>query len=396
MSSNEFRAFADRLETARAEPGPVPATFERVAVLGSSPEAQLVACLCLAEGCDVALFSPYRRELDELTAAGSVTLRGDGPIGTFQFNRTPGPSIRLVGELDTAVDGADLIILTGPVLRQRAVAYPLGPLLVSGQTLVVMPGRTFGALEVSWMTRAGGRRVDLTVLEVQGFPFWIQASGSTLHLTRSGPVSVAPLPSGRLDAMHGLMRLVPGLSPAESVLMSSFSDSTSVVEIPALLIGGPAAPPGGVDIPPGGIPLPERQTFRALLGERHLALAAALAEERSRVASSWGVHDVPGLDEHLEIQAGRESGTGSRPVPGGPAADVLLRCAVVGSAIPLQSAASLAGLETPATAAVIDLAKAALGPEVGTVGRYLHSVGVTSGQMETARRALESTVRGTT
>ena len=394
MSSDEFRAFADRLETARAEPGPVPAAFERVAVLGSSPEARLVACLCLAEGCNVSLFSPYRRELDELAAAGSVTLRGEGPVGTFQFDRSPGPSIRLVGELDSAVEGTDLIVLTGPVLRQRAVAYPLGPLLVSGQTLAVMPGRTFGALEIAWMTRAGGRRVDLTILEVQGFPFWIQESGATLHLTRSGPVPVAPMPSGQLDAARGFMRLVPGLNPAESVLMSSFSESTSVVDIPALLIGGPAAPAGGVDIPPGGVPLPERETFRALFGKRHLALAAALAEERGRVASSWGVHDVPELHEHLETQAGSESGAGSRPVPDGPAADVLLRCAVVGSAIPLLSAASLAGLETPATAAVVDLAKATLGPEVGTVGRYLHSVGIMSGQMDTARRSLENTVRG--
>ncbi len=393
MSSDEFRAFADKLETARAEPGPAPAAFERVAVLGSSPEARLVACLCLAEGCEVALFSPYRYELDQLAAAGSITLRGDGPVGTFQFDRSPGPSIRLVGELDTAVEGADLIVLTGPVLRQRAVAYPLGPLLVSGQSLAVVPGRTFGALEIAWMTRAGGRQVDLTILEVQGFPFWIQESGATLHLTRSGPVPVAPMPSGQLDAVRGFMRLIPGLDPVESVLMSSFSDSTSVVDIPALLIGGPAVPAGGVDIPTGGVPLPERQTFRALLGERHLALAAALAEERRRAASSWGVHDVPDLAEHLEAQAGSESGAGSRPVPDAQAADILFRCAVVGSAIPLLSAASLAGLETPATAAVVDLAKATLGPEIGTVGRYLHSVGVMSGHMETARRALENTVR---
>ena len=394
MSSDQFRAFADKLDTAQATPEPTPRVFERVAVLGSSPEALLVACLCLAEGCDVAVFSPYRRELDELANNGSVTLRGEGPIGTFQINRQSGPSLHLTGELDTAVDGADLIILSGPVLRQRAIAMPLGPLLVPGQSLAIMPGRTFGALETSWMTRAGGRVPDLTILEVQGFPYWIRSSGSTMHLTQSGPVAVASLPTGRRDAVHGLMRLIPGLQPVETVLMSSFADSTSVIDIPALMIGGPAAPAGGVEVPRGGVPLPERQTFRALFGERQLALAAELADERKRVAASWGVHDVPELDDHLAKQAGQEAGDGSRPIPDGPAADVLLRCAVVGSAIPLLSAASLAGVETPATAASIDLAKAAFGTEVGTVGRYLHSVGIMSTNLETARRRLEITLRG--
>ena len=171
MSGAEFEAFANALaEGSAPRPASVPA-LDRVAVLGGGPEARLLACLCLAEGANVTLFSAYGREMEPLRRTGGITLRGAGPVGTFTVDRPEGPSIRLSGELDTAIRGAELIFLTGPVLKQRTYAMVLAEHLSDGQILAMAPGRSLGALEAAWLLRAGGCAADFALVETQGPPF---------------------------------------------------------------------------------------------------------------------------------------------------------------------------------------------------------------------------------
>ncbi len=73
-----------------------PRTPARVTVLGSAVEGRVLAAWFLAEGAEsVRLFTVYSDELEALSR-GSITLRGEGPIGTFrvrwgvpQISRSP-------------------------------------------------------------------------------------------------------------------------------------------------------------------------------------------------------------------------------------------------------------------------------------------------------------------
>ena len=271
MTDSEFQAFANALARRDAAPAPAAAAFDRVTVLGGGPEARLLACLSLAEGAQVTLFSNFGAETSALRDPGGVTLRGAGPTGTYAADRERGPSIRLDAHLDTAVRKSDLVWLTGPVLKQRTCAMALAEHLSDGQVVAIVPGRSLGALETAWHLRASGCEADVTLIEVQTLPYWIREQGSVLHLTRAAPTPVATLPNGRDDVVRGLARFLPNLVPARDVVHGSFADGSGLVEVPALLLGGPAAPPGGPDLPVGAEPLPERNTFRALIGERHLA-----------------------------------------------------------------------------------------------------------------------------
>ena len=393
MSSDEFRAFADALEARGEEPAADPAEFGRVAVVGASLEGRLIACLCLAEGADVVLCSPYGSDLDAIRQTGSITLRGAGPIGTFQAGRSSGSSIALTGEFDTAAKGADLIVLAGPVLQQRAAASALGPVLTSGQTVATLPGRTFGSLEIASAIKASGCRSKVTIVEIQCVPFRIRQDGGTLHLTKVRPAQIASMPSGDGAAISGIMQFIPNAEPVANVIQSSFSDGSAIVELPALLMGGPAAPSGAVRIPAGGVPLEERNTFRALIGERHLALIAALGEERRKVASRWGVHDTPDDGEWLALHAGDAAGDYARPVPDEADADTIVRCAVIGSLMPLLSAAERAGVDASATRAMVGLAKAALRGGLAATGRTLDTVGIAPAGIDDARRSIERIAR---
>ncbi|MCY3879112.1 MAG: hypothetical protein OXF74_08030 [Rhodobacteraceae bacterium] len=393
MSADEFRQFADKLEAGDETPAPEPRIFSRVAIIGATPEGQLLSCLCLAEGAEVTLYSPYGSELDAIRAGGGITLRGTGPVGTYHVDRSSGPSIRLTGDLDAATAGSDLIILAGPVLRQRAAAYALGRVLTVDQTIAVVPGRSFGAIETAWTFRAGGCTVDITIIEAQNLCYRIRRDGSVLWLTRSVPGAVASLPGRREAAIRGFLRFIHDAAPVANIVESSFADASSAVELPALLLGGPAAPSAAAEIPAGGVALAERATFRSLLGEHHLRLVSAMCAERRQVAARWGIHELPDDADWLDIHAGALAGDHARHIPSAVEADILARCAVVGSLMPLCSAAELAGVDTPATHAVSGIALAALGGGLAATGRSIQSIGITANRIEDARRAIDTIAR---
>ena len=394
MSTSELEAFTEAMARRSVPPDPATPAFDRVTVLGGGPEGRLLACLCLAEGAEVTLFSAYGAELAAIRAAGGTTLRGAGPVGTFSAGREDGPSIRLSAELDAALADAELVFVTGPVLKQRTYAMVLAEHVADGQVLALVPGRSLGALETAWYLRVGGCLADVTLAEVQALPYWIREDGATLHLTLARPAIAAALPGDRVDVVRGLARFLPDLVPVRSVAESGFADGSGLVEVPALLLGGPAAPPGGPDLPPGAEPLAERNTFRALIGDRHRAVVAAMAGERRRVAGRFGVRDLPGDDEWLDAFAGAPAGDEARPAPDSTQARRLLRCAVVGSLAPLVSAAKVAGLDVPVTRSMTALAQTVLGGDLAHAGRRLDAVGIGVGDLDDARRSLDAIVKG--
>lgn len=391
----EFEAFAQAAMAPADTSDAAPAlSLDRVAVLGGGPDARLIAALCLAEEADVTLFSAYGTELAAMDASSGITLRGAGPIGTYQINRNAVPSVRTTAELDGAVADADVVFLTGPVHKQRTYAMVLADHLKDGQVLVLAPGRSLGALETAWFLRIGGCKADITLVEAQNLPFWITAEGATLHLTDTGPTPVATLPSGRDAAVAALGRYLPNLSLRGSVLASGFEDGSALVEFPALLMGGPAAADGAPDIPMGGTPLPENATFANLLGDAHRSLCAAMWNERCAVAHAFGARDMPELETLIERHAGQRTGPGARTIPDPKTTETLLRDGVIGSLVPLVSAAELAGIDVPVTRSMVVLASTVLGADVAAAGRRLDTIGIRADDIETARKSMEAIAMG--
>ena len=390
--STEFADFAAAMARP-ARPADMPARrFGRVAVLGGGADARLLAAIALSEGSEVTLFSAYGAELSALRDAGGIALRGAGPVGSYQIDNDAAPSIRTTAELDAAVATAELIFLTGPVHKQRTYAMVLADHLSDGQVLVLAPARTMGALETRWLLQIGGCTADITLVETASLPFWIASpQGAALTLLTGGSAPAATLPSGRADVLAGLRSYLPNLAPVQSVIHSGFADASGLVEVAALILGGPALEPGGPTIPIGGQPLAENRTFRNLIGPDHLAALRALADERREVARRFGVRDLPDCETWLDMFAGQPAGEGARPVPDRDAARALIRCAVTGSLVPLTSAARIAAVPVPATQAMIALASAMLGADLATAGRTLSAIGI-SGDIDTARRALEEAV----
>lgn len=389
----DFEDFARAASRSRSSAPPDAPRFNRIAVLGGGADARLIAALSLSEGCEVTLFSAYGKELELLRASSGIALRGEGPVGTYQVDGGPA-SVALTAELDTAVGGAEAIFLTGPIHKQRTYAMVLADHLADGQVLVLAPGRSLGAVEVAWMLRLGGCTADVTLVETQGLPYWYRAEGATLTLSQRGMVAATTLPRGRSDAMAGLRHVLPNLEEVESVLASGFADLSAAVEIPALVMGGAGLASGGIAVPMGGVPLPENETFATLIGPDQMRIITMLTEERKAVARAFGIRGLPDTVDWIARYIGADKGPDARPIPDREAARVLLRDGVIGSLVPLCSAAGLAGVGVPQTQAMISLTGAILDADVAASGRRLETMGITADTLDDARRTFDALTPG--
>lgn len=393
--SEEFAAFTEAVSAASTVSDPTAITpLSSVAVLGGGADARLIAALCLAAEAEVTLFSAYGEELELLRSSSGVSLRGAGPVGTYQVDREGVPSVQTTAELDKAVSNAEVIFLSGPIHKQRTYAMVLASHLNDGQILVMAPGRSLGALETAWFLRIGGCTADVTIVETQGLPYWFNASGAQLNLSEAAAVAAATLPSGRAHVLQQLAHILPNLKAVDSVLWSGFADGSALVEIPALLINGPAIGSGLAKIPLGGTPLPENETFAALLGEEQRSVIAQLAAERQQVAACFGVRDLPTADEWIETHAGTMRGEGCRSIPDATEVKEILRDGVIGSLVPLLSAAELTGIEVPMTQAMVTLVTGVLGVDVAAAGRRLDTIGIVANDIDSARKAMDKIATG--
>ena len=390
--------FADFAEAASRPAGAGEAVrapvYTRVALLGGGTDARLLAALCLAESAEVTLFSAYGAELEAMRAASGIAIRDAGPVGTYQVDRADAPSVKLTAELDAAVRDAEVIFLTGPVHKQRTYAMVLADHLKDGQVLVLCPGRSLGALETAWLLRIGGATADVTIVESQGAPYWVNAQGAVLHLSPAAPMAASTLPRGRGDVLDGLKRFLPNLDARESVLASGFADGSALVEFPALLMGGPAVASGAIAVPMGASPLPENETFASLIGPEQKTLIVALAKERHAVARAFGERDLPSADEWIAAHAGALKGEGRRAIPDAAESKALLRDGVIGSFSPLISAAEMAGVDVPLSRSMVTLASTVLGADIASAGRRLDTIGIRTDDIAEARSAMDAIARG--
>ena len=387
-----FQGFVDKASRTDQAAVQTSLGYKNVCVLGGDLDGQLLAALCFAEGAQVRVFTAYASEIESM--ANGIALQGKGPVGNYHVNQSRGPSIQVSGALDACLAGSELIFLTGPIHKQRTYAMVLADHLKDGQVLVLPNARTFGAFEALTLLKIGGASADITMVELQGMPYWYKKPHNALVLEEAGDVTCACIPTERTAAtVAGLTNLIPGLSAQTNALQTSLSECSSVVEVPALLLGGPALKGGGKPIPMGGVPLEENASFFNLIGDQQLDVINALLNERSQVAQRFGVRELPKTDALLARHAGSATGDGVRPIPTHDEAIRLLRDTAIGSLVPLTEVATVADVQVPVTNAMVQLCSTVLGSDIATSGRRLHSIGIEPSSFDTVFNRLRATAK---
>jgi opine dehydrogenase len=326
--------------------------IDSVAVLGAGPVGQALACECLAAGADVTLYTPFETERAALAAGQAVTVRGEHLVGSYRLATGPSsePAIGLRAGIDDAVSHVDAVLIAAPALAHATCAGLLAGRLGPDQLLVLVPARSFGAVEVARSLRRFAAPALPTIVELADSPYRVESSepGALVVAAVRPDVRAAALPNRATEeAVSRLRAIVPTLSAARGVLETTFSDLSGVLDAPPALLRDSSA------------------------------VIRRLDEERRRVAFAYGVRDLPPVPADGHPGRALESD------------DARIHDALCCSLVPLVSAGTLAGIPTRTAAALVDLGSVLGGVDYAGHGRTLASLGLDRFTPDDIRRALD-------
>jgi opine dehydrogenase len=347
----------------------------KIALLGAGHGGLALAGDLGRMGFEVTLFSFFPGELAPVRERGGVELSGE--ITGF------GPVARVVESLPDAVATAELVLIVAPAISHQTYASLLAGSLRDGQTVVLNPGRTGGALEFDRALVRHGCRAEIRLAEAQTFIFAAESRGPAAVevLKEKDVLRVAALPGDDTDAVVDLLHgLYPQIEAAESVLETSVNNVGGVVHPTAMLLNTAAieASAAGEDV-----------RFYKHQVNRHIAslVMEKVDAEKVAVGSALGLRDVWTIVDWYERSYG---------VRGDNLYDVLqnhpyyagfhspqhllgynhVPDEVPNSLVPLVSLGAALGVATPAARTVVDLACVMTDVDWWSVGRTVETLGL--------------------
>jgi len=184
-------------------------------------------------------------------------------------------------DVETATDGADLIVLVGPAYSTEHQAAAVAPHLVPGQAVLVCPASCAGA--ITFKRTAGLALEDdtITVGETSTLPYAVRIVGpgriNVFHKLGGG-VYVAGLPRAGTDRLLSMIHDVyPGTEAAESVFQTTLQNGNPVIHPAVTLLNA-----GLIERTAGGFLFYEEGITEAVgraieaVDRERLAIAAAL------------------------------------------------------------------------------------------------------------------------
>ena len=325
------------------------------------------------KGHSVRLFSFYGRELAPVAERGGIKLEGDVKgFATLDL---------ITSRIDEAVAGADLILVNMPALAHKNVASLLTGCLEDGQTVLLTPGRTGGALEVYQMFRRFQLKKKVTLAECQTFLYATESRGPA-HvevMKVKNRVRAAALPATDTDTFMELMgQIYPEYAAATNVLETSINNVGAVVHPAPMLLNS-----GLLERAARGEDL---RYYRDIITKFVCDnVMEKIDHEKSEVARAFGVpvldargwykecYNVEGNSLYEVLQSNEYYLGFSAPKHVLGYHHVLDE--VPNSLVPISSFGAVVGVPTPMTDALVGLASAALGHDFWTEGRTVDRLG---------------------
>jgi opine dehydrogenase len=198
-----------------------------VALLGAGNGGCAAAADLSRRGYGVRLYGRPSERLDALRERGGIGLSGvigDGFV----------PDGLNTDELEHALDGAEIVVLTVPTSGLAHYAPAVAPLLEESQVVMLNPGHMGGSLYFAQVARELGRPVP-HLCETTTLTYACRMTSATdvTVFGLSSSLLFAALPSSATDELHERVSpLFPALTKAGSVLETGLQD-LNAVEHPA-------------------------------------------------------------------------------------------------------------------------------------------------------------------
>lgn len=198
------------------------------AVIGAGHGGKAMAAHLALMDFHVTLYNRTPERVAAIKARGGIDLESyDG--GPHGFARLA----KVTSDMDEALAGTDMVMVVVPSSAHADIARATAPHLRDGQTVVLHPGRTLGAIEFTKVIYDHGCRADVTIAEAETFIYASRSEGpAQARIFRiKEAVPLAALPATRTA------QVLQALAPA----YPQFSLTGSTCCIPVSTIWAPSS-----------------------------------------------------------------------------------------------------------------------------------------------------------
>jgi opine dehydrogenase len=353
--------------------------------LGDIPEAKGMPTFCIVGaghggmamaghlammGCRVNLLNREAERILPVQARGGVDVIGE--LEGFA-------SLNLVTcDAAEALRGVDIVMVVVPATAHGGVAEMIAPHLTDGQIVVLNPGRTGGALEVSRIVREKNPAAHFYIGEAQTLLYAARVTnpGQVRIFSIKNSVPLATLPAYHLaDVLPVLRKALPQFVPGDNILKTGL-DNIGAVFHPAITVLNASRiedTHGDFEYYVEGVTPSVAGVLEAVDRER-VNVASALGI-RAHTAREWLYLAYSAVGKTL-IDAIRAN-PGYRGIQAPETTQHRYICEdVPASLVPIASIGEMLGVPTPTIRSIIHLASVMHGVDYWKEGRTLDRLGI--------------------
>jgi opine dehydrogenase len=340
-----------------------------VAILGAGNGAHAMAGHLALKGFTVRLYNKFEEEIVHMRDRSGVTVEGavEG-FGRLELVTT---------DIASVLEGACAIMVVVPAFVHRFIAEVCAPHLQDGQVVILNPGRTGGALEFANVLREKGVTAQVKVAEAQTLIYACRITGPAQVRINSikRQVPVAAFPATDTDAVLSVARQVfPEFVPATNVLETGFSNIGAIFHPSTTLFNVSRIEAG------------EEFEFYSSITPRVAGFLEAMDGERVATAKAYGVEVDSARDWLAKAYEGTrgdnlyerlQSCAAYQGIKGPKSMKVRYIIEDVPTGlVPIASFAQTAGIATPASRSIVDMACVMYGRDFWAEGRNMENLGL--------------------
>lgn len=341
----------------------------KIAVLGAGNGGQAIAGYLAMQGYEVALYDIVEAKINELRTLGGVRL--EGRIQGF------GRISCITTDIAEAVRDAEIIMVTTIANAHKAVAHTIAPYLKDGQTVVLNPGRTCGALVFKQALLESGCKVRFYLAEAQTLVYAcrIVENGTVNIIGVKDEVLLSALPAADTDyVLSKVTPLYPSFTKTTNVLRTSLENIGAIFH-PCVLLFNAAT-----------IERNEMFWFYRDMTEQVASFIERFDAERLAVGKAYGI-DLLGVKEWIKVAYKDTVGnTLCERMRNNPAYHDIKSPSTIFTrqltediptgVLPIKELGKAANVETPLLESMIHISEALLGEDLHTNGRNLKNLGI--------------------